>query len=289
MLLTDYANNDYRSINKARQRLQHLRGTFALDKTVHITSDRIASYVNMRKQSGAANATINRELAALKRAFNLALRAEKLSRVPHITFLEENNARQGFIEKAEFLQLREQLPQYLKDPISFLYRTGWRVSEMRSLEWRDVDLTAQVVRLRAENSKNNQPREVPYGFSAGLAEIIMRAQSNRRLNSRLVFHHRGGKPLSDFRKAWKAACTKAGLGKILVHDLRRSAVRNLVRAGVPERVAMELSGHRTRTVFERYNIVSPNDKQAALQKLATYLESEPALPVVVPLTQGQRS
>jgi integrase len=213
------------------------------------------------------------------------MQARRLSHAPHIEMLEEDNARQGFVEHAEFVSIRQHLPYHLKDAVTFLYLTGWRVSEMRSLEWRDVDFADKVVRLRPENSKNKKPREVPFGLFPELRELFARARENRRLDCRFVFHH-GGKPLRDFRGSWTGACRKAGLGKVLVHDLRRSAVRNLVRAGVPERVAMEITGHKTRAVFERYNIVSANDKDAAMQSLAIYLNSQPTTPAVVPLANS---
>src|SRR5262249_59245483 len=110
------------------------------------------------EKKGAANASINRELAALKRLFSLAIEAEKLSSKPKISLLEENNARQGFLDHAGFLALCENLPDHLKDPVKFLYLSGWRVSEMRALEWRDVDLAGKIVRLRPELSKNKEGR-----------------------------------------------------------------------------------------------------------------------------------
>jgi integrase len=137
---------------------------------------------------------------------------------------------------------------------------------MESLEWPDVGLASQIVRLRPENSKNKDSREIPFNLFPELCELLERQRENRRLDCRFVFHHNGN-PLGDFSKSWATACEKAGLSKTLVHDLRRTAVRNLVRAGVPERVAMEWTGHKTRKVFERYNIVSDNDKQAAAKNL----------------------
>jgi integrase len=285
LVRTDYQVNARRSRDKLGCRLTHLSEAFAHTRAIDISSDRIRAYIVERQQAGAAAGSINRELAALKRAFNLAVEAGRLSRAPHFQMLEKHNARQGFVERAEFSSIRGNLPDHLCDPISFLHLTGWRVSEMQSLEWRDIDDGGQVVRLRPEHSKNENGREFPFSWFPELAEILARTRANRRLDCRLVFH-RNGLPLRDFRKAWATACSKAGLGKVLVHDLRRTAVRNLVRAGVPERVAMELTGHKTRAVFERYNIVSQADRNVALQKLATYLDAQPTTTAVVAL--GQR-
>jgi integrase len=287
LVRTDYSVNRFRSGPQLACRLKQLTNYFALTRAIDISADRIRSYAAARQQSGASNATVNRELAVLKRAFHLAVSAERLTHAPHNQRLEENNAREGFVEHAAFAALKEQLPEYLKDAVSFLYLTGWRLGEMESLEWRDIDLAGQTVRLRSENSKNKAGRNVPFSLFPELGEILGRAHNHRRLDCRFVFHH-NGRPLGDFRDAWNNACTAAGLGKILVHDLRRTAVRNLVRAGVPERVAMQISGHKSRAVFERYNIVSENDVETAMQKLATYLDAQSTTPTVVPLTAGER-
>src|SRR5579863_8802699 len=158
LLRRDYQVNDRRSLRRIEGALKHLRAYFGLDRVVDITSDRVAAYIVQRREDGAANATINRELAALKRAFKIAVDAERLSRAPHIQMLEEHNARQGFLEHAEFVALRDALPDRLRDPVSFLYLSGWRVSEMEALEWRDVDMPGSVVRLRPELSKNKDGR-----------------------------------------------------------------------------------------------------------------------------------
>jgi len=178
------------------------------------------------------------------------------------------------------LILRENLTTYLKDPVTFLYLSGWRVSEMRALEWRDVDLSGRVVRLRPEISKNKDGRLLP--LKGELLQVIERAKEGRRPDCFYVFHL-DGQPVGDFRRAWKTACKAAGLNGIIVHDLRRTAVRNMVRAGIPERVAMSLSGHKTRSIFDRYNIVSEADLAQATERLQTHLEEQPKASMIVPI------
>jgi integrase len=276
--------------------MEHLRESFALMRAVDITTDRVRAHVTARQEAGAKNASINRELAALKRMFTLAVQAGRLSTRPYIPMLEENNARQGFVDHGNFLALRDALPDYLKDPVMFLYLSGWRVSEMRGLEWRDVDLAGRVIRLRPELSKNKDGRVLP--LSGELLQVIERAAERRRLDCMRVFHV-GGQQIGDVRKPWARACVAAGLGAMITvetpggpkrkyqgltrHDLRRSAVRNMVRAGITERVCMALSGHKTRAVFDRYNIVSEADLTAAADKLDSHLQQQPTTGRVVPL------
>lgn len=279
-LLRDYETNAKKSIGSAKLSIRHLEEFFSVDRALDITTDRVRGYISQRQAESASNASINRELSALKRMFSLAVQAEKLSSKPYIPTLEENNARQGFLDHGGFLALRNDLPDYLKDPVTFLYLSGWRVSEMRALEWRDVDAAGKVVRLRPEISKNKDGRLLP--LRSELLEVIERAREHRLPECPFVFH-RCGSRIGDFRKAWKAACKEAKVGGLIVHDLRRTAVRNFVRAGVPERVAMSLSGHKTRSIFDRYNIVSEADLIQATEKLQLHLKRQPKSATVIGL------
>ncbi|MBF6571262.1 MAG: tyrosine-type recombinase/integrase [Candidatus Binataceae bacterium] len=289
MLLIDYQINGKRSVATLRGLIRHLSVSFGMTKAVDITADRIAAYIAHRQREGAANASINRELAALKRMFNLAVRARKLNHAPYIAMLSENNARQGFVDHPGFLAVRDALPAHLKDPITFLYFSGWRAGEMKALEWRDVDLDGKVVRLRPEVSKNKAGRVLP--LAGELLEVVEQARAKRRPDCKFVFHD-DGQPIGSFRKAWRTACKAAGQNEILVHDLRRTAIRNMVRAGVPDRIAMALSGHKTRSIFDRYNIVSESDLVAASERLQAHLSAQIAeLPRVKPLkpVRGKRA
>jgi integrase len=260
--------------------LQHVRDFFG-DATCahHITTDRVTAFVKSRREEKAKPATINRSLAALKRAFHLAQIAERVARVPHIAMIEENNTRTNFIEQPQFDKLHAALPDDLKDPILFLWLTAWRVNEMRSLEWRDVFTDA--IRLRPENSKNGCAREIP--LTGELGELIARARGAMARSGKtveecpFVFMRNGtkarkgrparpGRAMGMFRKSWKTACDQAKIKGTWVHDLRRSAIRNLMASGVSQSVVMSISGHRTIAVFNRYNIASQADKTAAFER-----------------------
>ena len=179
----------------------------------------------------------------------------------------------------QFERLRDALPEDLRDPVSFLYFSGWHVSEMRALEWRDVDLEGGgIIRLRPDLSKTKDGRPLP--LRRELAEIIDRARERRIPECTTVFH-RDGRPIALFRRSWATACKKAGLGNILVHDLPRTAVRNLVRAGVPDKIAMALSGHKTRSGFDRDNIVAEDGLARAIENVSDHLAAQPQTPAIV--------
>jgi integrase len=265
-LITDYKVNSRKSINRAEQSTAHLLNFFGGMKSTQVTTAKVKEYIQKRMEDKAKPATINRELAALKRAFSLGAKSTppKVAQIPYIPMLKENNTRTGFFEHEDYINLLATLPSYLSPVISFAYRTGWRKSEILGLTWGRVDLREGLVRLDAGDTKNDEGRTVY--LDPELRDILKEQLKVRRLGFPYVFH-REGERISGFRKSWISACEKAKLGDRLFHDFRRTAIRNLVRSGVPERVAMMISGHKTRSVFERYNVVSPDDlKQAALRQ-----------------------
>ena len=198
--------------------------------------------------------------------------------------LEESAPRQGFFEHAEYLAVPEQLTSAVyQHVLDFAYYSGWRRGEVTGLTWREIDTAGGVIRLDPERSKTKTGRLLP--LSEPLKEVLKRRIAARRLDSPLVFH-RDGEPLIDWRKAWTAGCTAASLLGKHLHDCRRTAARNMIRSGTPERVAMQLTGHKTRSVFDRYNIVSENDLRAGVDRLAAYVKTLPTESNVEPLKKA---
>lgn len=126
----------------------------------HLSTDLVKRYIVQRKEKGAANGTLNRELSGLKRMFNLGIQAEKIYRRPHVPKLKESPPRQGFFEYGEFVAFRKALPEYFRPVVTFAYYTGWRKQEILKLRWNQVDLNARTVRLEAGTTKNGKGRLV---------------------------------------------------------------------------------------------------------------------------------
>ncbi len=275
--LRDYKINQKKSLVKAERSVNHLKRLFGRVNVPHITTPRINKFIEMRLDEGVSNATVNRELSALKRMFNLGAQQTPplVDRVPHIKLLEENNVRTGFFEHGEFLALRDKLPDYLKGVVTFGYKSGWRVSEITGMKWSNVDLKKRVVCLDIGTTKNKQGRTMY--LDDELLELFSAQYRKQKAGKILPFvfvNKSGTGKIKDFRKSWKTACESAGVPGRIFHDLRRTAVRNMVRSGIPERVAMMISGHKTRAVFERYNIVSENDLKVAAQRQEDYLKNQ---------------
>jgi integrase len=220
------------------------------------------------------------ELAVVARAFSLAVGGGELFSKPKIPKLKLSNVRTGFFEDDQFKAVRTTLPEELRGIVTIAFYTGWRVaSEILPLQWPQVDRAKQIIRLEPGTTKNSEGRTLPYGQLPELTTVVEAAwKAHEALKEQgticpFVFH-RDGKRIRDLRKAWKVATVAAGCPGKLLHDYRRTAVRNLVRAGVPEKIAMGVTGHKTRSVFDRYDIVNPADLSAALGKLAAPVEGK---------------
>lgn len=248
---------------------RYLLPAFGEIKAVRFRTADVESYIKRRQRDGARPATINRELALLHRAFQLGYQSDPplVARVPHFPKLAEDNARTGFLKRPEYEKLLKAMPLELRLLFVFGYHLGMRKSALLRLKWSQVDFDSGLIYLERKRSAKHVPQAVPiYGDMGPFLEMQPRS-------SEFLFA-RGATPIKDFRSAWKAACKAAGLSGLLFHDLRRTAARNLRRAGVPESVAMKITGHKTRSMFERYNIVDEEDIRDVGRKAEFFQEQE---------------
>jgi integrase len=303
--LLDGLERDYKLRDKwgvkAASPMKYLREHFGTWRAVDVTSDAVARCIEELREQGYSNATVNRRTQLLGQAMKVAIRNKQMSLAPFIPRLSEvGNERQVFFETADFEAIVARLPEYLRDFSRFGFLTGWRKGSIESLRWADVG--DDVIYLRAENSKTRKAETMP--LEGELREIIERRRAAAILKdenggsrfAEYVFH-RNGQPIGDFRKAWATASVAAGLGKMvcpecktegsssyceecktptkysgkIFHDFRRTASRNMLAAGVPQAVAMKITGHRTDSMFRSYAIVNEDQKREALAKTQQYL------------------
>lgn len=254
-LIDDYKIND-KSVEWAELVVDtHLRPYFGSMRAEKLSKQDVRTYILKRKNLGRKNATINREVSLLRRAFNLADVP-----FPKVQKLEENNVRRGFQSPESFARLLSELPEHLRPIAVFAYETGCRRGEILGLKWEQVDLDNSVIRLEAGETKNGEGRTIP------LTDTVVHALRYLPRESEHVFTFRG-RPIRSIKSAWSSACGRAKQPGVLFHDLRRTAVRNFSRARVPERVIMSITGHKTRSVFDRYNIVDEADLLDGVQRL----------------------
>lgn len=252
-----------------------------------MTSDRIRRYIEVRRQQDASPATLNRELALLKRAFNLALESTppKIAIVPHFPMQKENNVRTGFLKDPDYTKLVAESSKeglWFRTLLCLAYSFAFRKGELLAMRVSQIDLANRIIRLEVGTTKNGKGRTISMTrevFTLLSACIAGKKQSD------YVFTRANGQPVRDFRSTWNSVCVRAGVGHyactecnevvtgekcmcgncavkyqdLIFHDLRRTGVRNLRRLGVAESVAMKISGHKTAAVFKRYDITDEAD------------------------------
>lgn len=284
----------------------HLAPVFAHVLASSVTSESLTRYARTRQEEGAANATINREFATLRRMFNLARRSSppKVRDVPHFHMLKEDNVRRGFVEDADFDRLAAKATEpWLRTFLELAFTYGWRCGELLGLRARQLNFAARTIRLDAGTTKNGEGREVT--MTARVFELLRAATESKGPDeSVLTREDEDGKqiPVRDIRNAWQNLCEGVGLGRfvcrvcgqivrnggkcgnkfpdgktcgarrpayrgLIPHDMRRSAAKALRAAGVPESVIMATGGWRTPSMLRRYAIVSSADQRAAVEML----------------------
>ncbi|MGE5052993.1 MAG: tyrosine-type recombinase/integrase [Acidobacteriota bacterium] len=278
LVFDDYETNGYRSLQDAKERWDgHLKPVFGKLRCKRVTTAAIRTYRDNRRAAGAAKATINRELALLRRAFSLARDERKLYFIPKFPlFSESDNVRTGFLDDTQYEKLAAACAKrglWLRAMFETGYTFGWRSSELTSMRVSQFDSTRKTLRLLPGTTKNDEGR-IAY-MPSSLFQWIEQCAKGKSPDDFLFTRDGSKDAVLDFRGAWYEATKEAGFPPVntsrpglLFHDLRRTAVRNLVeKHGVSERVAMKVTGHKTRAVFDRYHIVADRDLADVARKM----------------------
>ena len=247
--------------------LRRLRKRFAGHTVDSCTSQVIRRYMADRKNRGCKPATVNREMNVLRAAFRLGYENDLVQRLPKIKRLPEYGVRNEYFTREEIDSLLPHLPENLRDVVLFAFLSGWRKGEILGLRWKNVDPAGSVIRLDPEQNKGRTVRIL--ALEGELATIIeMRRDSRGALSNSDDHVFQGdGRPFRDIRVRWLKACKEAGLGHRWFHSLRRSAARNMSLLGIPEKVIMSIMGHKTRVMFDRYNIVAEADQRSYAKRI----------------------
>jgi integrase len=286
LVTTDYAAAGNRSARTLTYRVAALASELGHLRATKVSPSAVEAYKAKRLSDGRAKATINRELACLRRAYKLAERSHpqliSANSVPSIELYREDNVRQALLAHTDYVALLAHLPAPIDDAVTFAYLTGWGRAEVFGLTWREVDRARSLITLPPARSKNAESRELP--LSPTLSALIEKRWQGRFVGGpsgpsgprvcEWVFH-RDGEPVRDFRSAWWKAVQAIGKPGLLFRDLRRMALTNLVQSGVGEDVAMRISGYRTPSALRRYRTVSTEAVLAALTRTESRLTTDP--------------
>jgi integrase len=288
-----------RSVQGQGWRWNHLKKFFGHIPAANVTTAKIEAYTKQRRSEGAANATINRELATLRRMFRYGKQSTPptVHTVPHIAMLPEDNVRQGSIDDDVFVRMADEAAKeglWLRALIEVAFTYGWRRGELVSLRVKQVNLKARTIRLEPGTTKNKEGREAP--MTDKVYELLA-AACHCKKGEDWVFTRENGEPVRSFTGAWRNLCSRVGVGHwecskkcgatwaedshtkckcggsrryvgLIVHDFRRSAARALRNAGVPESVIMKIGGWKTASMFRRYAIVGKKEQEKAMEALA---------------------
>jgi integrase len=249
---------------------KNIRPFFGKIRAQRLTTDLMDRYREKRKGEGRSDSTANRELSILRTSFHNARKRTppKVLVVPYFPIVAETNIRKGFLTDEQHDKLLGELPEELKPLFVTGYITGLRRGEITSIQWPQVDFEAGLITLGKGETKNDEARSVPI-LDGDMRELLTAAKKERDKRwpeSPWVFS-RNGERILDFRWAWDEACKRAGVPDLNFHDLRRTAVRNMRRAGIPQVIRMKISGHKTDSMERRYNIVDGDDLQMAKELL----------------------
>lgn len=281
LVLTDYTINKRKSIASARQLKNFWIKLFGKRPAEQVSGRDLKELAEQWVTDGLSPARSNRRISFLLRGYRLALESDPplLTKAPRWRRLREAAPRSGTFSWDSFCKVREALPQHAQIPVTICYWTGMRSGEVFGLEWTQIQFDHLkkfvIIQLRGEDTKTSEPRKTEMGGELYAVLKAWNEYTYQFFPSCKKVCHRKGAPLQSIKSSWRSACVQVGLGSwgkpngryignrqyrgALLHDFRRTAVSNMEDSGVPRKVAMSISGHKTESVYIRYHIVSSID------------------------------
>lgn len=274
--LLEYAQANIKTSTEKNWRLvieANIRPFFGHRRAINLTTEILKYYRRKRLSEKRSESTCNRELSILRTALNLGRKCTppRVATIPYFPMVAETNARQGFLTDPQYEMLRDSLPDELRPLFITSYFTGVRRGELLVWTWDQVDWEQGFVTLNAEETKAGFSRAIPI-IDGDMRTWLLWSRDHAD-GCPYVFH-RAGEPIKEFRRPWKRACEAAGVPELKFHDLRRTAVRNMRRAGVAQVVRMRITGHRTDSMERRYNIVDIDDIKSAKELMQRRTEGK---------------
>lgn len=255
---------------------KNLRPFFGKFRAARLSTDLLDDYREKRIEDGRSHSTANRELSILRTAFHNARKRTppKVNAVPYFPMVKEDNVREGFLDDETYIKLRDALAHELKALFVCAFVAGMRKGELLQVQWSMVDLDGGFIHLPPRITKTREGRSVPIlaGDMRHHLESAKRERDESWPDSPWVFNWQGA-PIKNFRGGWENAVKAAGVPDLTFHDLRRTAVRNMRRDGVPQVIRMKISGHKTDSMERRYNIVDGADLAVAKEFMERGMQS----------------
>jgi len=290
-VIRHYKEKGNKTLSRTEYHLERLRENFEDFLIIDIDESLIQYYkeqrenhVSERTKKPISKTTINRELATLRLGLRLLKRYGKIPTVPHIEEYPEKNARQQYFTSPKYERLIKavrRVAPHLYGAVQLGRKAGWRSGCIRNIQWSHVDRKNEIIRAPGILTKNGEPVFYPYSEDYLIKEIIVTAWRNRRNLIPYVFLNADGTDkIKDFRRAWNRVIKEAGLGEgygagyeggLKFHDLKRTCFVLNEEAGVPRSITMELSGTKSETIFERYNIVDRRRLNEAIKRREDFI------------------
>ena len=268
----DYERKKFKTLDKLTSRTKNIEAVLGHLRAHSFRAADLDSYIDRREADGMSPATINRELETLCRGFKIAIAKELMDWQPKITMLPVQNVRDIDLTPAEYRKLKAELREPVKLLFLLAYHIGWRAGQLIGLKWSQVEFENDLIRRPANQSATKWVGTAPIYGDLTRALLVAKAEHEKYWPHVPWVLHRAGTQVKTYRAEWKRARKEIGRTDLHFHDVRHAAVTNMIEAGIDENRVMEIVGHKTQAMLNRYTIRADRHVQEAGRKMEDYFE-----------------